>query len=436
MERHKARLQAELTRARLQRGSISLVALKEKLENDRRIERPRGETVLWVRINTLKTNVDQQLSTCLEGFRQVKTLSELEGDESNRYYLDEHVPDLIAFPVSTGITKIHSYHNGELILQDKASCFPAHLLLGSDSPSHGDVLDACAAPGNKTTHLAMLKMRCRGQFGANKARGSSKIFACERDPQRSKTLINMVKLAGAENAVTVMENQDFLAINPNDPCFRNVTHMLLDPSCSGSGITDREDIPDLALPSPPKRPGSHYRNDRSPIKRKAKSPAEVPRQDIAAIGDVRDSPVELVDESRLRKLSNLQTHIIDHAFSFPAATRITYSTCSIYAIENENVVARALKSERARTRQWRVMTRIEQPPGLKKWPTRGLSEAHGLTRGETEACLRCEPGGEQRTIGFFVCGFVRGAQGETNGQDGTRDEDDDEEQWEGFSDIV
>lgn len=35
--------------------------------------------------------------------------------------------------------------------QSKASCMPAHAL----APEPGwDVLDACAAPGNKTTHLA------------------------------------------------------------------------------------------------------------------------------------------------------------------------------------------------------------------------------------------------------------------------------------------
>ena len=37
------------------------------------------------------------------------------------------------------------------IEQSKASCMPAHALAPE---SGGVVLDACAAPGNKTTHLA------------------------------------------------------------------------------------------------------------------------------------------------------------------------------------------------------------------------------------------------------------------------------------------
>jgi putative methyltransferase len=36
-------------------------------------------------------------------------------------------------------------------------------------------------------------------------------------------------------------NSDFLATDPTDTAFTRVTHILLDPSCSGSGIVNRLD---------------------------------------------------------------------------------------------------------------------------------------------------------------------------------------------------
>lgn len=47
------------------------------------------------------------------------------------------------------------------------------------------VIDACAAPGNKTVHLAALM------------KGQGKVIACELDKERFKRLKNTVKLAGA-----------------------------------------------------------------------------------------------------------------------------------------------------------------------------------------------------------------------------------------------
>uniref|UniRef100_A0A663MTJ7 SAM-dependent MTase RsmB/NOP-type domain-containing protein n=1 Tax=Athene cunicularia TaxID=194338 RepID=A0A663MTJ7_ATHCN len=32
-----------------------------------------------------------------------------------------------------------------------------------------------------------------------------------------------------------LAQQDFLTVDPGDPCYSKVTYILLDPSCSGSG---------------------------------------------------------------------------------------------------------------------------------------------------------------------------------------------------------
>lgn len=47
------------------------------------------------------------------------------------------------------------------------------------------VIDACAAPGNKTVHLAALM------------KGNGKIIACELNKERVKRLKNTIELAGA-----------------------------------------------------------------------------------------------------------------------------------------------------------------------------------------------------------------------------------------------
>ena len=49
--------------------------------------------------------------------------------------------------------------SGKVVLQDKSSCFSALALVnGSDHDDivNGDFIDATAAPGNKTLHLAAL----------------------------------------------------------------------------------------------------------------------------------------------------------------------------------------------------------------------------------------------------------------------------------------
>lgn len=47
----------------------------------------------------------------------------------------------------------------------------------------------------------------------------------------------MVKKAGVTCATLC--NEDFLAVDPTDPCYRDVEYILVDPSCSGSGKTKK-----------------------------------------------------------------------------------------------------------------------------------------------------------------------------------------------------
>lgn len=389
------------------------------------------------------------MNTTFRGYQTSGVLSEISNAQKSAriLYLDPTIPNLLGLPPELNLTQSDAYKHGEIILQDKASCFPAHLLLGDSQNIHqsiGDLIDGCAAPGNKTTHAAAILSTRRPEAPS---RTSTQVFACERDAMRSKILENMVQKAGA-STVNVLPRQDFLALNPKDPRFSRVTHLLLDPSCSGSGIIGRQDMPVLALPDAPKAKTSKPVLNGHPKSKKRK------REDTAHQEDANETLVDgddlleqgnesITDSSRLQKLANLQSKIVEHAFQFPAATRVTYSTCSVHFEENEGVVQRVLDSSIAKARGWRILKREEQVKGLRDWKHRGVGRKHSPPGQEAtsehpldkphnnvlEACIRCTLGDQEGTMGFFVCGFVR---------DPDREEhsivDDGSDEWEGFSD--
>ncbi|KAK7897787.1 hypothetical protein LTR67_004417 [Exophiala xenobiotica] len=431
IERHKARLQAEFTKARLRRKCATLDALKECLLRENpptQRSQPR-----WIRVNTLKSRLADQLATTFKGYRSDATLAEVAQSPATVKVLaiDQTIPDVLALPPDADFTKSPAYKNGEIILQDKASCFPAYLLAGSleERATMRDCMDGCAAPGNKTSHLATFIVETDHPGG---------IYACERDRRRSQVLKTMMDKSGAQN-VTVLAEQDFLSIDPQDVRFKNITHLLLDPSCSGSGIVGREDIPTLALPEDPKaqksRIASTTRTSKKRKRDQAESKVEVSSTEPLDAEETKDISV---DQTRLQKLAALQTRIVEHALAFPAALRVTYSTCSVHVEENEGVVSRVLSSEVAKSRGWRVLWRREQVAGLRNWRHRGIpnfitdrDEGSTLTQEELEACIRCYPEDDEGTMGFFVCAFARPSQHEGQVVEHASQAS---ESWEGFAD--
>jgi len=389
----------------------------------------------WIRINTLKSTLEHELATTFKGYKIGATIDQVVSAPATAKVLavDQHIPDLVAVAPEANFTKARAYTDGAIILQDKASCFPAYLLIGDQfsRDTVGDCIDGCAAPGNKTTHLAALS------HAADKRRIN--IYACERDGRRSKTLISMTEKAGTQN-VTVLERQDFLALDPQDSRFANVTHLLLDPSCSGSGILGREDIPILTLPADPKsRKLNGGIGSTNSKKRKRDPETTMDNNNDAAAIEAEETKDNAYDPARLQRLAILQSKIVQHAFAFPAALRVTYSTCSIHVEENESVVAQVLESPVAKSRGWSVLRRQEQVPGLRDWVHRGVepaADADSLSWSDEirEACIRCHPGDEQGTMGFFLVGFVRPPS--VPQHDGTANTElsRDNECWEGFSD--
>ena len=420
--RHKNRLSAELTKLRIRKGFATIDALRVHV-NEAPVNDEDGEEKYahprWIRINTLRTTLEEQLETTFAELLHVASVKGVSTRSSKAIYVDEHIPNLVAVSPSINLTSSKPYREGKLIFQDKASCFPAYLLNpGSDD---GDIIDATAAHGNKTTHLAAI-LRSQKSEGA-------RVIACEKDAFRSKTLLKMTKLADPEGIIKVKAEQNFLKLGPKSKDYSNVTGMVLDPSCSGSGIVGRDEggivvhLPNADYVDPPsKHSKKRKRNDKSTKEKPAPAPVPEPEDAEDIQEEEPDSaPKDALElATRLIALSDFQLRIIEHAMAFGSARRITYSTCSIHGEENEGVVVRALLSDAARVAGWRVMKRDEQVGGLKRWHRRGdisAVEAAVKSSGESssdidntevaEACIRCDKSTEDGTMGFFVAGFVR-----------------------------
>ncbi|KAF2104359.1 S-adenosyl-L-methionine-dependent methyltransferase [Rhizodiscina lignyota] len=409
--RHKTRLNAELIKTRVKLGFGDVNALRAHIEgkgssvDNMKNGTSRGGHPRWVRVNTLQSSLDEQLANTFAKYGRKESLSEIASASSSEkvLHVDDHVPDLIALPPGTDITTTSAYKNGHVILQDKASCFPACLL--DPQSLGGHVIDATAAPGNKTTHLAALM----GDDAKSTDDSKRRIYAYERDKDRAQILNKMISTAKASRTVTV-HNQDFLSVDPKSDAVHGVKAVLLDPSCSGSGIVGRDDGPKVQLPEKAKEKDSSKTLRRSSRKRK-RAPQSPPRDSPAEQDgpQIEQTPLELDNEpsspleSRLQALSTFQLKMVTHAMRFPSARRITYSTCSVHSEENEAVVLKALNSKIARELGWRILTRHEQVDGLRRWKTRG----HHIACHIAEACIRCEKGTADGTMGFFVAGFVR-----------------------------
>jgi putative methyltransferase len=439
--RHKARLSAELTKARIRYGYATIEAFREAV-NDGELDKDEGDAPKsrhprWVRVNTIKTTLQQQLSTTFAGFTKTEDLSEILSapKKSKIYYQDLNIPNLLALPSKIDLTRSIAYTKGQIIFQDKASCFPAHLL--DPQPDDGDVIDATAAPGNKTTHLAAI-VSDRRQPGEER-----KVIAFERDKGRTFTLQKMVKLASADSIVQVKGSSDFIAAKPGSDEYANVGAILLDPSCSGTGIVGRDDAIKMHLPEAPNsRPvapkpekGKKRKREDEPSKDDASATLDLDMDDSTP----EETPMHGKLAERLTALSSFQLHILTHAMRFESAHKITYSTCSIHFEENEGVVFQALASSVARERGWSILKRNAQVEGMKNWHRRGVWEDGKLENDVDEsskndvleACIRCDKGTEEGTMGFFVAAFIRDGNEElTRVTDAVIAED---EEWNGFS---
>lgn len=433
------RLQAELVKLQIQRGKQKVQELRIDWRSEGEYDEAgqsegRWKRGRWVRVNTRKTNpatviawLEKRgyIASSGESIPRTSTRPSGSSAQDRRFLVPGslHPPDLILLPISatSELASSDLYKRGDVILQDAASCWPAWLLLGATTRSSArkalHVLDATAAPGNKTSHLSAILA------GLSKSAAQCTLTALERDGRRYKTLVSQLTRAGClassssssssrTSGLVQAFQADFLSLDPvEDPRVNKATHMLLDPSCSGSGITGRLDwlTADKA---------SAATTSATAVQEEQEDDDDDDDDDATGAGDAGAASS---GGTRLERLAEMQFKMIEHAFKFPLLRRFVYSTCSVHRIEDEDVVFRALASPLASDAKgrwkWTLAPRSECLP---EWPWRG--EPSFNSSQEEPALLECmlraypyskiDDEGEggvhvKRTNGFFAACFVK-----------------------------
>ncbi|MEK7435012.1 MAG: 16S rRNA (cytosine(967)-C(5))-methyltransferase RsmB [Cyanobacteriota bacterium] len=157
--------------------------------------------VLYLRINTLKVEIDAFKSLLLEN--EIK-------------YSETNLNDVLKIEQKISVKEIKGYEDGFFYIQDLAAASIAHIL----NPKENDIiLDFCSFPGGKTSHISQL-MNNKG-----------KIYAIDSNKNREKVFIENISKLGCKNIETLITNAE-------EPFIKNIMadKILVDPPCSGLGV--------------------------------------------------------------------------------------------------------------------------------------------------------------------------------------------------------
>lgn len=165
-----------------------------------------------IRVNTLKIN-ENELKKRLDSEQVKYTLG---------FFLEEAL--YIEDSPRGSITQLESFNNGFFQPQDESSMLVSRAL----GVKSGElVLDAAAAPGGKTTHLAQLM------------KNDGRIIAWDIHPHRVKLIKEACKRLG----VTIVDTEVRDARICDESKFGKFDKVLVDAPCSGSGVIRRK--PDI-----------------------------------------------------------------------------------------------------------------------------------------------------------------------------------------------
>ncbi|NSL51231.1 16S rRNA (cytosine(967)-C(5))-methyltransferase RsmB [Calidifontibacillus erzurumensis] len=123
------------------------------------------------------------------------------------------------------LTKTKTFQNGYVTIQDESSMLVARAL----EPENDEIiLDCCAAPGGKTTHIA------------ERLKGQGKVIAVDIHPHKVKLIEEQVERLNLTNVETVISDSRELHKHFRPETFDRI---LVDAPCSGFGVIQRK--PDI-----------------------------------------------------------------------------------------------------------------------------------------------------------------------------------------------
>jgi 16S rRNA (cytosine967-C5)-methyltransferase len=191
-------------------------------------------------------------------------------------HVDPELPEALVLDAALDLHRTQAWRRGAAIAQSRAAMLVARVL----APQPGErVLDLCAAPGGKSSHIAAL-------MG-----GAGEVVAVERNRARAARMAETLSRLGAENVK--VQVADAAALRPDGELFDRV---LVDPPCSGLGTLHA-------------RPDLRWR----------------------------------VSPEKISELSQAQAAILAAgARALRPGGTLVYSTCTLSAVENEQLIEQFL----------------------------------------------------------------------------------------------
>lgn len=225
------------------------------------------EPPIYIRVNTLKTDI-------------LKLQQELLKENIEAKVVDS-VDNVLVLDSLASVLNNRLFKEGHFTIQDAAATLVGQLL---DAKENENILDICAAPGGKTTHIAQI-MNNKGN-----------IVACDIYENRLK-LVNDTATRLGINIITTVQND---ATNLNEEFIDKFDRVLADVPCSGFGV----------------------------IRRKI---------DIKYQKQIED----------LKQINDIQWKILNNASKYVKLNGIlVYSTCTILKQENECLIEKFLQQNK------------------------------------------------------------------------------------------